>query len=158
SYYKIAEEIRKQYAPEMRPWVLATTPGWYPAGELAMLSPDPRVEYIVCTEATDHARYNGMVLYDVHRLPRKRRRPRTSEIRMLDYWQAYEPLRKVLRSQLPVGIPEFDPSSPDYVIIIPHEFIQNPQVRRMVEAGMEPEWNKFRVDSWMSRNRLTLDP
>jgi len=158
SYYKIAEAIRRQYAPDIGDWIHDTAPGWYPAGELAMVSPDPRADYIVCTEATDHKQYNGMVLYDVHRLRRKKRRQRPSEIRMVDYWRAYEQFRQVVRSQLPVGIPEFDPTSPDYVIIVPHEFVQNPQIRKMVEANMAPEWDKFRVDSWMSRNRLTLDP
>ncbi len=135
-------------------WASAAS-NWYPVHVLPFIA-DPGQRF-VCTQATIHTPPRGLILFDI-RGPRRRRQQRPSEIRMLDFWRAYDQFRQVVRSRLPAVIPVFDPASPDYVIIVPDEFIRNPKIQKMVEANMQPVWDKFRVDSWMSRNRMTLDP
>src|SRR5262249_35141231 len=158
SYYRITETILIQHGP--RPgWNPVSAPPWYPKHVLAMLSPDPTVELVVCTQATDHTRYPGMILYEVRRLPRRRRRQRTHEVRMVDYWTAYDTFRRALESQLRNGIPEFDPGSPDYVIIVPREFFKDPAIRQLTREIMDPTLDEyFRVQPEISRRRLTIDP
>ena len=136
-------------------WNSATS-YWWPNHSLPMTT-NPNGLF-VCTEATNHAPPRGLIVYDTRTRVRQRRQQRPSEIRLLDFWRAYDQFRQVVRSRLPAAIPAFDPASPDYVLIVPHEFIQNPFIKKMVDANMEPVWEKFRVDSWMSRNRMTLDP
>jgi hypothetical protein len=123
-----------------------------------MLSPDPTIELAVCTEATDHGRYPGMILYEVRRLPRRRRRQRTRDVRMYDYWPLFDSFRPAVDASLKTALPEFDPSSPDYVIIAPDEFLHLPIVRQITREAMEPVWDKFRVQPEIARRRLILDP
>jgi hypothetical protein len=159
SYYKITEAILRQHGQNEPPWRLETAPPWYPKHVLPMLSPDPRIELVVCTEATDHTRYPGMILYEVRRLPRRRRQQRTNEARIVDFWNEYDMFRQAMEKDLQKGIPNFDPSSPEYVIIVPDEFFKIPIIRQFSNQIIEQRWDRyFRVDSEMARRRLTLDP
>ena len=158
SYYKITEAILTQHGASEPGWHPESTPYWYPGHVLPIRSPDPRIELAVCTEATDHTRYPGMIIYEVRRLPRRRRRQRTREVRMYDFWNEYDSFRPAVDASLKNGIPEFDPSSPDYVIIVPHEFFRIPVVRQLTRDAMEPRWDKFRVQPEIARRRLILDP
>lgn len=159
SYYAITEAILRQHGQNEPPWRLETAPPWYPKHVLPMLSPDPRIELIVCTEATNHTTYPGMILYEVHRLPRRRRQQRTNEARMVDFWTEYDMFRQAMEKDLQKGIPNFDPSSPEYVIIVPDEFFKIPIIRQFSKDIIEQRWDRyFRVDSEMARRRLTLDP
>ncbi len=159
SYYAITEAILRQHGQSEPPWRLETAPPWYPRHVLPMLSPDPRIELIVCTEATNHSTYPGMILYEVRRLQRRRRQQRTTEIRMVDFWTEYDMFRQAMQKDLAKSIPNFDPSSPEYVIIVPDEFFKIPFIRQMSNQIIEQRWDRyFRVDSEMARRRLTLDP
>jgi hypothetical protein len=158
SYYKITEAILRQHGANEPGWHPESTPYWYPRHVLPMWSPDPRMELVVCTEGTDYTRYPGMIIYEVRRLPRRRRRKHTHEIRMYDFWNEYDSFRPAVDASLKKGIPEFDPSSPDYVIIVPDEFFQIPVVRRITRETMEPRWDKLRVQPEIARRRLILDP
>jgi hypothetical protein len=158
SYYKITETILMHHGVDEPPWRPDSTPYWYPKHVLPMWSPDPRIELAVCTEATDYARYPGMIIYEVRRLPRRRRRQRTQDVRMYDFWNEYDSFRPAVDASLKKGIQEFDPSSPDYVIIVPNEFFQIPAIRQITREAMEPRWDKFRVQPEIARRRLILDP
>jgi len=159
SYYAITEAILRQHGQTEPPWRLETAPPWYPKHVLPMLSPDPRIELVVCTEATNHSTYPGMILYEVRRLQRRRRRQRTNEVRMVDFWTEYDMFRRAMDTDLKKGIPEFDPSSPEYVIIVPDEFFKIDYIRQLSREITERVWDRyFRVDSEMARRRLTLDP
>src|SRR5262249_20081077 len=98
------------------------------------------------------------IIYEVRRLPRRRRHQHTREVQMYDFWYAYESFRPAVDASLKKGIPEFDPSSPDYVIIVPNEFFQMPVVRQITREAMEPRWDKFRVQPEIARRRLIIDP
>jgi hypothetical protein len=149
-FHRVVDRLAQRH--QQQRWASGDS-NWYPNHVLPLIG-----DRFVCTQATVHEPPRGLILYDI-RGPRKRRRQRrTSEIRMLDFWRLYGWFRQMVRSNLPTTIPVFDPDSPDYVIIVPDEFIRNPKMQKMMEANMQPEWDKFRVDSWMSRNRLTLDP
>lgn len=158
SYYRITETILIDHGQSEPGWHAESTPYWYPRHVLSMWNPDPTMELVVCTQATDHTRYPGMILYEVRRLPRRRRRQRTHEIRVFDYWSEYDSFRSALDASLKKGIPEFDPSSPDYVIIVPNEFFQIPAVRQLTREIMAPRWDKFRVEPEIARRRLIVDP
>lgn len=158
SYYKITETILIDHGNTEPGWRLSTAPPWYPRHVLPMLSPDPTLELAVCTEATDHTRYPGMIIYEVRLLRRRRRRQRTHEARMYDFWKAFDSFRRVVDASLKKGIPEFDPSSPDYVIIVPDEFIRLPIVQRLTREAMEPTWDWYRVQPEIARRRLIVDP
>lgn len=159
SYYAITEAILRHHGQTEPPWRLETAPPWYPKHVLPMLSPDPRLELVVCTDQTDHTSYPGMIRYEVRRLPRRRRRQRTSDVRMVDFWNEYDMFRRAMETDLKKSIPEFDPSSPEYVIIVPDEFFKIPFIRQLSREITEQRWDKyFRVDSEMARRRLTLDP
>jgi hypothetical protein len=62
SYYKITEEILIHHGYTEPPWKLATTALWYPKHVLAMVSPDPVLELVVCTEQTDPRDPSGRLL------------------------------------------------------------------------------------------------
>jgi Domain of unknown function (DUF4157) len=158
SYYKITEAILRQHGAYEPGWHSESTPYWYPKHVLPMWSPDPRMELAVCTQATDHVRYPGMIIYEVRKLPRRRRRQRTNDLRMYDFWNEYDGFRPAVDASLKKGIPEFDPSSPDYVIIVPNEIFQMPVVRQITREAMEPRWDQFRVQPEIARRRLILDP
>jgi hypothetical protein len=158
SYYKITEQILHHHGQMEPPWKLDTSPPWYPPHTLTMLNPDPTVELVVCTQATDHQRYPGMILYEVRRLPRRRRRRRTNEIRMWDFWPEFDSFRQTAKAELPKAIRYHDPSSPDYVIIVPHEFFQLPGMKQLTDEMMQPRWDKFRVQPEIARRRLIIDP
>jgi hypothetical protein len=158
SYYKITERILIHHGAYEPGWHPESTPYWYPRHVLPMWSPDPRIELSVCTQATDHGRYPGMIIYEVRKLPRRRRRQRTNDLQMYDFWSMYDSFRPALDASLKKGIPEFDPSSPDYVIIVPNEFLQVPMVRQITREAMEPVWDKFRVEPEITRRRLIVDP
>jgi hypothetical protein len=170
SYYRITEEILVQHGSadaawrrdkrgdDEVGWNLLSRPYWYPKHVLPMWSPDPSKDLVVCTETTDHTEYPGMIIYEVRRLPRRRRRKRPREIRMYDFWNAYDSFRQAVDASLKRGIPEFDPSSPDYVIIVPDEFLKIPVVRQIAREAMEPRWDQFRVQPEIARRRLIIDP
>jgi hypothetical protein len=158
SYYKITEKILIQHGTYEPGWHPESTPYWYPRHVLPMWSPDPRIELSVCTKATDHVRYPGMIIYEVRKLQRRRRRQQTNDLRMYDWWTMFDNFRPAVDASLKKGIPEFDPSSPDYVIIVPHEFFQMPVVRQITREAMEPVWDNFRVEPEIARRRLIVDP
>jgi hypothetical protein len=156
SYYKITEMILRHHGQTEPPWILETAPLWYPDHVLAMLSPNPQsLKLTVCTKATDHQTYPGMVIYEVRRVPRPRRRQRTREIQVNDFWSTYDVIRPMVRASLPKALPFFDPDSPEYVIIVPDEFFKLDFVKRITKERVDRISDRYlRVQSQFSRNRI----
>jgi Domain of unknown function (DUF4157) len=155
SYYKITESILMHHGEDEPPWRLETAPPWYPKHVLSMLSPNPAsLSLVVCTQATNHTEYPGMILYEVRRIRRRRRRQRPRQIEIRAFWSEYDVIRPVVRESLKKGIKDFDPDSPEYVIIIPHEFFSLDWVKRLTDETMKRRWEPFKMQSQYSRNRI----
>jgi len=142
SYYKIAKTVLREYARFDEPEWKRSDATWYPPHVLAYPS-DPR--NIVCTQATDHRAYPGLILYDVRRLSRKEDKERRESRRVTSYrlWEfdrAFNPFYSTMVSELHKKIRLYDPSNPDYVIIAPKDIH-----RALWQQENEKIWEKMRV-------------
>jgi hypothetical protein len=125
SYYKLADEIRRAYADfHEPPWKLEYA-NWYPPHVLP-LPGDPMNNKIVCTQATDHNRFSGLILYDVRELDdderRRRRQRRAVSYELWNFERGFAELLPEVRAELPRAIRFYDPQNPEYVVIVPREF------------------------------------
>lgn len=134
SYYRIAETIRHAHADfDEPPWIVEYAT-WYPPHVLP-LPLDPTK--IVCTQATDHNRWPGLILYDVRQL---RGRRRSHEYQLEAFEPNYAELAPAFRAQLPKAVPDYNPDSPEYVIIVPQEFFTLDYVKQK-----SAQWDKLRA-------------
>lgn len=124
SYYKIADEIRREYAAYAEPPWRIEYATWYPPHVLPL--PGDPIRRIVCTQATDHQRYPALLLYDVRELSdderRKRRQVKVSKFKLYRFNEDFSVVWPMMKSELFKKITTYDTSYPHYVIIIPREF------------------------------------
>jgi hypothetical protein len=124
SYYILAEEIRHEYAASTEPPWRVEYATWYPPHVLP-LGGDP-LNKIVCTQATDHKRFPGLILYDVRELSdddrRRRGVRRAIDYELVDFEQGFAELLPAIRAQLPNAVRFYDVEYPNYVVIIPQDY------------------------------------
>lgn len=124
SYYRLADEIRREYAAFNEPPWRVEYATWYPAHALPFPS-DP-LRKIVCTQATDHNRWPGLILYEVHALDdeerRKRRQARVVSFELWNFDHGFSAILPTIHAELQKKIRSYDPDYPNYVIIVPQEF------------------------------------
>ena len=138
SYYRIANEIIHEYARFHEPPWDRGQARWYPPHVLAYPGD---WKAIVCTEETNHARYPGMILYDI----RKRSRRRDAEDRRVTMFDTvridsdFTTIAPQLIDEAKKQVQFYDPAEPRYVIIMPRE-IYKKWPHRQNEL-----WEKLRV-------------
>jgi hypothetical protein len=142
SYYKVAEAVLHEYARfDEPPWHRADA-RWNPPRVL----PYPSNPWnIVCTQATDHTRYPGLILYDVRRLNRQEMRERLETTRatgyeVLDFDLGFVDFGRMIRSELEKKVRFYDPNNSNYIIIVPQHLYW-----RWYDQLNEPVREKFRV-------------
>jgi Domain of unknown function (DUF4157) len=142
SYYKVADEIRREYAAFKEPPWKVEYATWYPPHVLPL--PGDPLNKIVCTQATDHKRFPGLILYDVRELgdDDKRRRGvrRAVDYELIDFEQGFAELLPTVRAELPNAVRFYDPEYPNYVVIIPQDYYR--------------AWYKRRNDQMMEKMRV----
>lgn len=142
SYYALTDQIRRAYADSEPPWKVEYAT-WYPPHVLP-LPGDSLNNKIVCTQATDHKRFPGLILYDVRELDederRRRLQRRAVDFELWDFEEGFAELLPAIRAELPNAIRFFDPENPNHVIIVPQEFYR--------------AWYKKRNDQMMEKMRV----
>jgi hypothetical protein len=142
SYYQVTNQILKEIAPHVPPWSRAGGKLWYPDHVLPLGEPDPRL--FVCTEATDHTQNPALILYDVRRVRRRRRR-KPSQYYVMDYMKEYDGIMPQVKGELPNKIGYYEPESPDYVIVAPKEFFDLEVVKQWDNEGLKKRWDMVRA-------------
>ena len=139
SYYKIANEIIHEYARFHEPPWDRGRATWYPRHSLPYPG-DWRA--IVCTQATDHRRFPGLILYDIRKKPGRRRDAEDQAVRAFDTVRIdsdFDALAPRLVEEARKQIPYYDPAEPRYVIIMPRE------IYKKWPRKQNPLWEKLRV-------------
>jgi hypothetical protein len=141
SYYIVTQTLMEG-GHRMPPWQdYAAT--WYPPHVLP-LPGDLTGRLIVCTEATDHKRWPGLILYEVHELgddeTKKRRMRQAIQFRDSGYDRAFSDLRPMIDKELKRAVRLYDPNRPEYVIIVPQKYYQ---VRWAQQT--ERDWDTLRI-------------
>ena len=139
SYYKIANEIIHEYARFHEPPWDRGRATWYPRHALPYPG-DWRA--IVCTQATDHRRFPGLILYDIRKKPGRRRDAENQAVRAFDTVRIdsdFDALAPRLVEEARKQIPYYDPAEPRYVIIMPRE------IYKKWPRKQNPLWEKLRV-------------
>jgi hypothetical protein len=123
SYYIVADEIRREYAAFAEPPWKVEYATWYPPHVLPF--PTDPLNKIVCTQATDHNRYPGLILYEVRELTddekRRRRQARAHGYELWNFDQGFAEILPMIRNELPNAVQSFDPEYPNYVILVPQD-------------------------------------
>jgi hypothetical protein len=138
SYYRVAEEIRRQHASFREPPWKVEYATWYPA-HILPFPPDP-LKLFVCTQATDHDTAPGLIIYDIRRKSRRdeeedQKTQQASRYDVVDVSPSFAEMLPKLREEMGRRIPRFDPNSPEYVIIAPRELYD----------PLQSQWNKQRL-------------
>jgi hypothetical protein len=134
SYYVVADLVRLEYnrrqlnpRDEEPPWNRWAAV-WYPPHVLPLASPTAsptRRKLIVCTQATNHSIYTGLILYDVRELgdddEEKKDKKAVSVFVENGHDVAVTPVIRMISSELRRQFPWYDPANPEYVIIVPTE-------------------------------------
>ena len=139
SYYRVANEIIREYARFHEPAWDRGKARWYPAH---MLPYPGDWRAIVCTQETDHQRYPALILYDIRRRPDRRRDAQDQSVTVFDTVRIdndFSALRPQLMAEAKKQIRYYDANEPRYVIIIPRE-IYKKWPHRQNEL-----WDKLRV-------------
>lgn len=140
SYYKIANELIREYAAFREPAWKRSEANWYPPH---MLPYPGDWKAIVCTQETDHGRYPGMILYDIRKKPGRRRDAQQVPARRIDYLSIdrdFQSLSPTIVDELRKQLRYYDPDEPRYVIIMPRE------IYRKWPHQQNPLWEKLRVE------------
>ena len=132
-FHVLEQGIARRYNQEA--WNSAAA-DWFPDHVLEF--PGDLQQRFVCTQQTDHIPPRGLILYDIRRSQRLRRRAR--QIVIEDFEQKLAELGPMVRSGLPKLIRFFDADSPDYVIIVPQEVYSFDYFKLKAGQG----WNQLR--------------